>query len=91
MADIKKPKKTFKEYYADPIFREKLKSHQKTKTSCPICNRQIARYNMSTHKKSQRCKLTGEVNKNNQMKPFREALDALSEIIKLSNIELKSI
>lgn len=49
------PKKTFKEYYADPKFKERHTTYIKQKIQCPCCAREVARYNLSNHKKTKRC------------------------------------
>jgi len=43
--------KTFKEYYQDPEFRQKLKEYQSTKVKCE-CGTLTARNNMSHHRKT---------------------------------------
>lgn len=51
MADYK----TFKEYYQDPEFRQKLSEYKNTKVTCE-CGTVTARSNMSHHKQTEKHK-----------------------------------
>lgn len=47
----KKPKKTFKEYYADPEYKKKHLAHMLEKVTCE-CGQVSSRNNMPKHKKT---------------------------------------
>ena len=85
MTEATKTRKSFKEYYADPIFRDKHKEYIKTKIPCPICNKLIARYNMSNHKKSKICKIINQTSKNNDIERFKEAFEMAIQIMSEKN------
>ena len=50
---IRSPTKTFKEYYSDPIYKEKHLEYIKQKVPC-VCGVITARCNMSHHKKTEK-------------------------------------
>lgn len=52
---IVKKYKTFKEYYADPAFRERHLKYINEKIPCPVCGIMTFRHHMSRHKKSKKC------------------------------------
>ncbi len=41
------------QYYADPEYRAKHLAYVKAKVTCPACNVQVARCNVSKHKRTQ--------------------------------------
>jgi len=47
---MKKQYKTFKEYYADPIFKAKHLKYVSEKIQCTDCGKMIARCNITKHK-----------------------------------------
>ncbi len=47
-----KPKKIFKDYYADPEYRRKHLDRMKEKVECPDCGHITARANLTKHKRS---------------------------------------
>ncbi len=48
---MSKTSKTFKEYYQNPEFKEKHKKYMAEKITCKCGKTDIARYNMTKHKK----------------------------------------
>ena len=63
---MSKPKKTFKEYYSDPQYRQRHLDYLMMKIPCPGCGIVTARSNMHKHRSTKkhfttvqsRCKLT---------------------------------
>lgn len=55
MTEPAKKYKTFKEYYADPEFRERHKAKMYEKKACKACGEQVTRHHMTRHQKSTKC------------------------------------
>jgi hypothetical protein len=49
----KKTKKTFSEYYSDPLYRKQHLAKFGAKTTCE-CGSVVAKYNLSNHKKTKK-------------------------------------
>jgi len=85
----KKTTKTFKEYYQDPVFRERHKKYLLTKIECPECGCVTSRCNMSHHKKTEKHKRLSRIkkvnNNKNEIESLKKQLSWLEEKINSLN------
>jgi hypothetical protein len=81
---VEHKKKTFKEYYADPAFKERHNAYIKESVLCPTCDCYIKRYNSGHHKKSLKHKRNDEKKIEESQKLSKE--DVLNLIEKLQKL-----
>jgi len=86
-----KKKKTFKEYYdTDPVFRERHNNHLKEKIPCPRCGKVVRRYNLTAHKRTNRCIAMEATQRTAKEKEWEAALALALEIVKSKNPTIKN-
>lgn len=74
-------KKIFKDYYQDPIYRQKHLSYIMTKVACPGCNLVVMRCNMSKHRKSLRhIQIAKALQDNVKLKQMFEHITSVKDI-----------
>jgi hypothetical protein len=74
-----KQRKTFKEYYQDPEFKQRHNAYIKESVICGVCNCYIKRYNSGHHKSSQKHKKNLEKKQQESKKISKEEVIQLIE------------
>lgn len=70
-------RKTFKDYYCEPEFREKHMNYLKEKICCEQCGKNITRVNMNRHKQSKMCVKQCGIDKTDEMNSLKEQCNLL--------------